>query len=1727
VLWQAGGIEDQERAAWRNLVAGHGAGRAAWLESHYTPLNAQAKPTKAQPEDVILVLTSETAPAGNEADAIAAFWRAKWIAGGRRTETDAARAALRSAVGSARAVEIEKSPPVNFRQGPTPPLRRDQVQVSTVFLLFPPREQVETQRNSWSRPPRVAAWPDRFLLIGYRQGDSAVTALGKPIPNPLIAGLDPSDPSGLRMANGEVQVPDDMKWMLDFNRAVDVGMGFRLDLSGGAAQSGFDKIVVIGVKATADAASGRTDLEELIKHHRYGAHGFAILRQGTPTNNTEEGGAGFSATDEADESFDDLFDSEEHPRPKPSTDWLLKTDGQWLAELLGIDPAAIAGIPGSAGLDQAEARRMNLALWPATLGYWMDTMMNPVFQPDAVERTRDFFQRFVSGRGSVPALRIGTQPYGVLATTAFSRMSWMSALAPATTAATPAARERAYYEGLRDVLKTAAVQWTELARGVSMVGGPGDPHQTLLDVVGLHATSVKYSTRYSEGFDVAYNRLRLSGGSQYMSPATVATLVATGKELLSAHGYNRNDIPDLLKQFQFTNIFPLSGPIIDTVPLSEVSPIRVYTPAPEKNYIEWLATAARTSLTALEQQAGFIDSKAPTALLYLLLRYALLEGYYDAGAKLRAVRLQQAPGVVMAVRREPSFVYVDPLAPDLESRVALMTLTDVQVTGRPNVTLGDHITRELSTLTQAQRLKQQIDALELLAKVPTARLERLLAEHVDCCGYRLDAWMSGLVQAQLTRMRNVRDLPDPAPGAPVTAPAPNKGVLLGAYGWLLNVRPRAVDFTAAQVTDASLRGLFARHDQSALLRDATNGGFIHAPSLNHAVAAAVLRSGYLANGTSANPGTFAVRLTSERVRRALGILDGMRAGQSLGALLGYQFERGLHDRHSITEVDEFIFELRQEFPLQLDRMQGTKRSEQDKANSIEARDVVDGERLADHVGKEIAAGRPRAYPFGKGATLPAASPAQQQAIDAEVDRLLDTFDAVADLLMAEGVYQAIHGNYDRVAATLDAAAGVNLPPDPEVVRTPSRGFPITQRVALHLDPSATANPGGSTATPLSKAQPALNAWLNGVMPPLAQIACKASYRSSTGEQIAQDVSLADLGLQAVDVLRIVRDETGSELVSQELRDRIIQYLGMTSKPVDLDPDVSKLTIDPMTTRSAPISLCRAVSLIRTLRSLLSGARPLRASDLTPSGEATPSEDADVAIDLQRITGVKGDLEILKGELQTFRSAWESKVDDLEDIADRTEMATKIDDMAIAAMRLLVRASAFGIAIAGWRFIHERRSEVTQAVRRALKELVDRWKTSLDEYDAFMAAYAAATTDEDRFVALERAERRVSTTTTPRPASPSDLHATVQGKRQPFQQQRDQFVALYEAGVGSLSKLLADWRTLLQPIMAFDVVQPDLKPFDRKIHALAADVQDSVMAVLSDLNDPKTASKGRLSVAEAQLAVYNASVDPKVRLNALQAAGRALLGEDVTLIPDFGLTDEHADEISNAVADRSVLLQHLTVREQIQFPVDEWLYTCARVREPMQRWERIVMLTGALGVTEPVLTPLQLPYRENDRWLASKIPPDYPADGERLLYTACFSRPYAVDQRQCGLLFDEWTEVIPLAELVAGETSRVPKQTTGIAFHFDRPNAQPPQTMLLVTPTATRGTWQWNDLLDAVNETIDLARVRGVEPAQVDATPYAIFLPATTTASSARRLTYAAEFHLNNVGVVLNPTPMPP
>jgi hypothetical protein len=118
----------------------------------------------------------------------------------------------------------------------------------------------------------------------------------------------------------------------------------------------------------------------------------------------------------------------------------------------------------------------------------------------------------------------------------------------------------------------------------------------------------------------------------------------------------------------------------------------------------------------------------------------------------------------------------------------------------------------------------------------------------------------------------------------------------------------------------------------------------------------------------------------------------------------------------------------------------------------------------------------------------------------------------------------------------------------------------------------------------------------------------------------------------------------------------------------------------------------------------------------------------------------------------------------------------------------------------------------------------------------------------------------------------------------------------------------------------------------------------------------------------------------------------------------------------------------------------------------------------------------------------QFPTRFKISSDRLLYTACYTHAFNATADQCGLLIDEWTEVIPATT-----------KDTGLTFQFDRPDNEPPQAILVVTPATADGVWHWEDLTAALNETLDLARVRAVEPAGLDPTPYARLLPATVMA----------------------------
>jgi hypothetical protein len=1654
-IWAAGGVEADERAAWRDLVSAHGSGRAGFIVDTYQPVNLADSPQKARDSDEILVIATQTPLAAAESTVISAYWLAIWLADDDATARQAAAAALAAAVGAARAAAlIADYVPVNLGDTPAAPLTKHQVASSVAFVVLPP--DPPPKQSSWSQAPQVRQFPERFVVLGYQGGELLVAEVGGLVTLPLYTGPDPSaDPStGIHPVDDGLFVPEQLQWLVDFERAVAAGMALAIDLTPELARSGFDRLLVLGIQMSASADDGAAALTELLRHHQCGRAGLALVQQGTPTHNTTGNATGYTRLDDSDQSFDDRRNA---PLFTPVTDPMAKRDGQWLAETLGIDPSALMTVHGAGGSDQLQARAMQRALWPATMGYWMDKMLTPVFGDETISQARWFFTNYVRGRGSVPALRVGHQPYGILLTTAFSRIAWPTAKQdPRKPSVLPPSAQQ-FLVRLLALLREVDGDWTTMSSGAAYVGKPGDAHQTLLDVIGLLPASVEYYWRYSESLTELYNVINLWGlGPQFWQALLALGLQAAGEQLLARLGAGAAR-PDIL-QHAFLTDAGLITELIDDRPLSQTAPIRAYTPD-GRNYLQWLIDSASTSLDALTSETGFTNDSSPQALLYLMLRHALQLGYYDASYELYKSAGFLTAAELAAMKPEPPFIHVDQAATESESRYSALYTTEPRITGNPTMLVSDYITQNLA-LPEAAGLADQVAALSMLVDAPTAALERLFAEHVDTCSYRFDAWLLGLVDVQLQAMR--------AAAVQRGEDGSGGGSYLGAYAWVEDLRPSGTVLAPAQLP-ADLESAFA--GSTPLMRDPGNEGYIHAPSLPHSRTAAILRGGYLANATSANPDTLSVNLSSDRVRAALSVLEGIRNGQSIGALLGYQFERGLHDDHGLAEVDKFIYPMRKAFPLVADSLSDTQTLPGVPIEAIEARNVLDGRKLAD----QIRTSGVTTYPFGV-ASLPAASAAEAAAIDGTANALLDTYDAIADLALAEGVHQAAQGNFDRVAATVNAYSNAGFPPDPEVVQTPATGIGLTHRVAVHLRPGLTAPAG---ATPRATVEPALDAWLESLLPPLSNIGVVVAWTNPVGgasQSLA--VTLANLRMRPRDLIELVKPDDVQAMT--ELDDRITRYwLAHAALRPDARPHIRY--------QQAPagkLSVFEVSALIRQLRQLLQRARPLRATDAALANQARPDQNSAVFADRARVAGPKAQLDTLSADVAACLASLRPLLAD--PVANRAALVGGIDHFIDQAVGLLERAAWFGLPQAGWGFAYDWRCGALVDLMAQVTKLVTRWNARLTSYDTQIAAYdalPAGTQANARFAALQTAEALITTALEPLPALPAALRVDLDGMRAAFVAKRDAFAAIPGTGYATFGDALTAVEGLL-PVSAFDPVPWDVTAFGDRAVAFAQDL----FAVLTG---QATAIDARRTATQAQLDVHDAATSAAAQVQALQDAARALLGDSFALIPEFAISDSQGTQWASslaAAAPGGALLQYLTMTAGIDRPVQEWFCGAARVRPVLRDLELAGVLADGFGRPAPELTPAQFPYLAGEPWLAMQFPDGSRPDGDRLLYTAHYVTPFDKTARQCGLLLDEWTEVIP-------GTSK----ETGITFNFARPDNEPPQAILVVAPATGDGAWHWDDVVGSLNETLDLAKKRALEPAQIDATAYSEFLPATIMA----------------------------
>jgi hypothetical protein len=189
---------------------------------------------------------------------------------------------------------------------------------------------------------------------------------------------------------------------------------------------------------------------------------------------------------------------------------------------------------------------------------------------------------------------------------------------------------------------------------------------------------------------------------------------------------------------------------------------------------------------------------------------------------------------------------------------------------------------------------------------------------------------------------------------------------------------------------------------------------------------------------------------------------------------------------------------------------------------------------------------------------------------------------------------------------------------------------------------------------------------------------------------------------------------------------------------------------------------------------------------------------------------------------------------------------------------------------------------------------------------------------------------------------------------------------------------------------------------------------------------------------------------------------AIFGDAFVVLPH--LRPAHAAELAEAFA------ANLDAQGGDPFAATEWATDMARVRAPMDRLATTLGYAEALGGGAAPLEVAQLPHTPGQRWCA--LPPEEggtSADGA-LSLVAIMPASAGLDSPVAGLWIDEWVEMIPAADVV-----------TGVAFNFDEPASQAAQAILLAVHPDDSPRWDLDTLEAVVLETLDLARLRAVDP----------------------------------------------
>lgn len=1070
------------------------------------------------------------------------YWEQDWRAGSDTSARAAAWRQLADRFGAERAAWIVRVlRPTNAAQRPTTAIGPDQPLTPAPALPTVPLAPPDAA--AWRRAPLAKLMPARWHAV-LRVGASTVfEGDGLPIVQPLATGPKPLESSGNAPPPAE-EPPDTL--------AIDPGMQWMVDFTlAEAAGMGLRIPMSADLLANGQSCSllvygivdGTPEQSASALASLLDAHrhtdGLGFLRPGAPTNNTEVRRA---ADTEDDTAHTRSFADVVLADPAAQTP---ASNTHQVMRALGLPAAteALRRVENATNEHNNDQRQMNTVLWSAGWGYWLSNLVGfngTGLNDDTLVWARRRFIDHVRGVGMLPTLRCGRQPYGLLPVTSLDAFEGADARAAA----------------LRGLLVKLRNQvWTPRLGEAPRNGrrtAPSDPDADLDDVMRMDAVSTSYRVRDVVGRHFL-EHLRAFVGED---------LTASG--FTAAANSIADDLPQLLGLTGATRLAELVA--------SNLSwPVNVALGDDE----EQSASHSIAALQALSRIDDIMAWRGP-GLLPLLLRHALLRELADAAARIAAAE----PGAdLAALRRDAELVdLVSGATPTPNTFGRLLDRRVASVTG-PN-TIRQHLETLTSWNTPATAaLGEHRAALSHLQSVDNESLELLAAATLDLSSHRLDAWVSSFANERLAAMRE----------------AAPEGSYVGAYGWVENLRPRWVATPVQALPPGEPAPLWHRSDDT---------GFVHAPSLTHAAAAALLRNAHL--GASDSPSAdspFAVDLSSRRVREAERLLDGVRQGQRLGALLGYRFERSLQE----MGYQRYVTPLRRLAPLESEATPATGSQE-----SIAANNVVDGLELS-RLWREQ---RPTVMSV-LGPLLHTTDALMK--LDRELNAIAEAIDGLGDALTAEAAYQMARGNTARAGATLAAVAqGEAVPSELEVVRTPRSGTALTHRLLILFSGTAPATPGwlNWNSAVRSAVEPMLNFWAFRQFGDGNRVRCTVERidpaNPANGHALqASHFALAALNVTPLDVVYGVDVADGQGTLSEI--EQWVLYHAQRSGVFPADATLRLQHARPTDLAANEVTLFDVLEQARALRRLFGLARGAAPEDLTP-----PDSAADGTVDLANL-----------------------------------------------------------------------------------------------------------------------------------------------------------------------------------------------------------------------------------------------------------------------------------------------------------------------------------------------------------------------------------------------------------------------------------------------------------------------------------------------------------------------------